>query len=460
MALRRCVVWRWINHLGVTPDFRMRYNVQNDLEDWVRVSPYRDQYRDFWATPVPFDDREFGPKPKLGDPIPTRKAAAVMLVAHNKHIEPELVESGEDTDYKVLMRFRKTQLRFTKDQFTIPSSPLTLEDYPNVWKPVLERGMVKTEYADMATRLCAWRSLMNDTNVLLIPRNGGSIADVQGPPGPTSWQTIIHRRPKKMKHLADILQMDLEDVLSQLCPFRNIITPATELFRFENHVYVVAIDKMPDMQYTGVMKRESLHWVSPAEAIARFNAGIMEMPTPNVIMMSELLNACPRFEDIQTKLNNHSQSIDILPELVRHTETKVATIILPGDLSHSQTTDEDRARQFFRRFTYIKDYPSGVRAAFEERPTDDQDDRSILVADKPLVIEDETFIDKMYSDVDPLSRVINEAELKQKYLPGVLTNNDPEAADGFVPLRKRKPTADRLREAGSNIDSGFIPRTE
>jgi hypothetical protein len=437
--LRRSALRLNQNNLGM-----LSWRNQNfsHLQHEVQDSPYKDQFRNFWSEPIPWMDREYGPKPKIGDPIPTRPAATTLIVAKNKYANPERVARGEDNDYKVLIRFRESTRRFNKDQFLLPSTSVCREDYLEEWMPILQDGGLHTHYDDLVLRLCAWRSLMADCNTLLIPRNGGSIAEVQGPPGKLRWHGMIFQNPQMMKQLVGILRMEVEDILNQLCPFRNIITPASEMFRFNNRSYVVTIDRIPDMQYTTSMVGESLHWVSPLEAIGRYNAGIMEMPAPNVIQFSELANAFPTFDDVVKGLSVSSVPVDVQPELVRHAAEKVATVLLPGDRSHSKTTEEDRQRSYFRRFTYVRDEPHGVRAVFEERPTDEQDDLSeVLVAEKTAVLIEESQIDHIYSSVEVIERIGEKSQLQQSTLfdPESFKMQDGKIeSDGYIRAKKRE----------------------
>jgi hypothetical protein len=196
------------------------------------------------------------------------------------------------------------------------------------------------------------------------------------------------------------------------------------------------------MQYTVSMIGESLHWVSPMEAIGRYNAGIMEMPAPNVVLLSELTNAFPTFDDVVKGLNVNSTPIDVLPEMVRHKTNqheKVATVLLPGDRSHSATTPEDRERSFLRRFTYVKDDPFGVRAVFEERPTDDQDDLSTpMIPETCAVLIEQSQIDHLYSSVEVIPRLGEESQLQEKTLYEPMQFQMKDTAldeDGFLKVR-------------------------
>ena len=439
--LRRTLLGRNQNNLGQSPSWRCGTPLY--LPTIVADSPYKEQFRKFWSEPVPWMDREYGPKPKLGDPTPTREAATTLIIGKNKHVNPERVAAGLDNDYKVLIRLRESQRRLGKDQFLLPSTAMHRQDFLEEWMPILRDGGLKTNYDDLRHRLCAWRSLMADCNTLLIPRNGGSIAEVEGPPGPTRWQGIVYSQPQMMKQLVGILRMDIEDILSQLLPFRNIITPTSEMFRFNNRSYIVPIDRIPDMQFTVNIVGESLHWVSPMEAIGRFNAGIMNMPAPNIVVFSELVNNYPTFDDIVKGLTTKSEPIDVFPELVRHKEGKVATVLLPGDRSHSKTTEEDKQRSYFRRFIYIKDEPHGVRAVFEERPTDDQDDLTeVLVPEKAAVLIEQSLVDQIYSHVDVIPRLGEKSQVNQEtlYEPMNFKMQDGvEDKDGYIPVQRSDP---------------------
>lgn len=320
-----------------------------------------------------------------------------------------------------------------KDQFCLPGAAVNSEDRnTDSWVPVLKRRGVAdpAQFPDIQQRICAMRSLLIQTNLLLIPKEGGGIAEVEGPPGPKKWRVMIASHPRHHRDLYDALELPLKSTMEQLLPFRRMITPTTETFRFENKVYLVTFPKVPCVQYALSNVGEQLIWASPQEAVARFNAGIMHMPTPNIILMSELMNQYPTFDDIQqaqasNSLTFQSDAPSILPELAYHeassaeggrdynnnfnlADQKVATVLLPGDMHHSETIPEDRERKYLRRFLYEKDYPFGVRAVFAERPVDPEvDDLRETVLAAPKLLEEANEADQVYADIPYLNTADN-----------------------------------------------------
>lgn len=433
--MRRTILRRLLNVSGESPDFRAKPGIRNLLLD-VQQSPYKEQFKDYWSTPVPFADREYGEKPKLGEPIPTRRAATAILVGHNHHIDPAKVEAGEDNDYKVLMMFREAKGQFVKDQFVLPSAPMSLEDISDDWDKVLRRRGATTNWPDLHHRLTAMRALFTQFNLLLIPKEGGGVAEVEGPPGPRKWHLICYSQAKAMRHLVDVLELPMESTLGQLVPFRNIVTPTTETFRFENKSFLVSLDKIPEVQYTLSVSGERLIWVSPMEAMARFNAGIMNMPTPNLIALSELHNECPTYADVLKKTNRDAFRT-VKPELFHHGQTKVSTVLLPGDMQHPETTPEDRAAKYVRRFSYEKDYPFGVRAVFDERPATPEEVATELEAEKPALLTEANEMDMVYSSVPYPQTRRNVQEGKTAYpVPNYQFQEGREDEEGIIPLRR------------------------
>lgn len=395
--MHRSFICFLLNVSGESPSFRAKPGLRNLLAD-AQMSPYKEQFKDYWATPVPFADREFGEKPKIGEPIPSRQASTAIIVGRNLHANPEAVAAGGDNDYKVLMMFREAKGRYLRDQFIFPSTPLRLEDTTEDWKKVLRRRGLTKHYSDLSSRLAAHRSLLSMANLLVIPKEGGGIAEVEGPPGPRKWHLIVWSQPSAMKQLIDVLELPMESTLSQFSPFRRIITPETETFRFDNLFYTISFDKIADVQYTLSTEGEKLVWVSPLEAIARFNAGIMNMPTANMIALSELHNECPTFADVQKKTFSDVPRV-VLPELYHHGQTNVATVVLPGDVAHSTTSASDKKKNLVRRFQYTKDYPYGVRAVLEERVATDEELSQQLLKDSPALLEEANESDYMYAEV-------------------------------------------------------------
>lgn len=432
IIMRRTLLCLLLNVSGESPSFRAKPGLRNLLAD-AQMSPYKEQFKDYWATPVPFADREFGEKPKLGEPIPTRRAATSIIVGRNQHANPEAVAAGADNDYKVLMMFREAKGRYLRDQFVFPSSPVRLDDTTEDWKKILRRRGLTTHYPDLSSRLTAHRALLSMANLLVIPKEGGGIAEVEGPPGPRKWHLIVWSQPSAMKQLIDVLELPMETTLSQFLPFRRIITPETETFRFDNLCYLIPFDKVADVQYTLSTEGEKLVWVSPLEAIARFNAGIMNMPTANVIALSELHQECPTFADIQNKTSMDSPR-EVLPELYHHGQTNVATVVLPSDIAHSTATEEDKKRTMIRRFQYTKDYPYGVRAVLEERVATHEELSQPLVKDTPALLEEATESDYMYADI-PYPEAQHQEGATAYAVPSYEFQEGKMNAEGLIPLR-------------------------
>lgn len=361
----------------------------------VLHSPYKESFKEYWATPIPWERREYGPKPKPGDPIPLRNAATMLVVGKNKHIDPQLVESGEDNDYKVLMMYREARGQYTKDQFLFPSRPICVPDMDSKWADLLQRLGVTTAHKDLPARITAIRALVAEAAILVVPPEGGRLANIEGPPGGLKrWHMIIHSHPEQLRNLIDILEIPYESALKSLLPLCRIQTPPTETFRFDNTAFVVTYPKVPEVKLGISTIGEKLIWVSPKEAVKRFNAGVMEMPTPNLIFLTELDQRYPKYEDVEREMKFDDVPNLIRPELVHNEETRMATVLVPGDVHHSETeallaggSEGAPERGYLKRFQYIKDEPWGVRAVYFDRPVTPADDLTPLTAVPPKTIE-------------------------------------------------------------------------
>ena len=392
--LRRSLLRRTINaDLPTGPTWRGLPT--RDLIGDVLKSPYKDSFRDYWSTPLPWIPREYGPKPKLGEPVPARAAATVLVVGKNNHVDPKLVESGEENDYKVLMMHKEAKGRYRKDQFVLAGGVQHIADTDEGWDEQLERLGLKTKFADRSRRLCALRRLLVDFNLLVIPPQGGGLAEVEGPPGPRRWHTGVGVQPSTMRRLIDVLEMPMEDVLGSLLPFRRIVTPTSEKFRFDNHCYIVSHPKIAEVKYTLSMVGELLVWISPKEAIRRFNEGQLETPTANIILMAELDQQFSRWSEIEKQLTKHTDPPVIVPELVHDPTTHMATVLLPGDVHYSdQESFPEGSTPHLRRFQYTKDEPYGVRAVYEDHAATSSDDLRRLEAIPARLVEEGDSYDK------------------------------------------------------------------
>lgn len=446
------------NVIGESPSFRAK--PMRNLQIDVSQSPYKEQFKDYWATPIPWARREYGPKPKIGDPVPLRSSATTLVCARNRHVDPARVEAGEDNDYKVLMMFRESRGRFTKDQFIFPASPVHAMDRDlEGWEPFLKRrGLSKEDFPnDFEERMCAMRSLLTEMNLLLIPKEGGTMAEVQGPPGPKKWHMMVMETPKAMRDLMDVLQLPMKKCLENLVPFKRVQTPATESFRFDSHSYIVTLDKIPEVKYTISTVGEQLIWVSPREAIERFNDGRMEMPTPNLILLSELADNAPTFAELQAKYSNHAQEADVIvPELVRNPINNMATVLMPGDIHHTGTSPEERSEKFFHRFHYEKDWPHGVRAVYIHRPVEQEDDITPLAQQPTALIEEINEYDKIYMNVPYPKREFNPADEGKTISPiptHTLTDRKTNSA-GYIDYedKRKRPGGDFAQSFAEMLD--------
>lgn len=343
-------------HTTTTASPSFRAHPMRNLMGTVVQSPYKDAFKEYWSTPVPWAPRDYGPKPRIGDPIPLREAVTTLVLGKNNHIDMAKVESGEDNDYKILMMFREPQGRYNKDQYVLPSNPINLQDKDDAWGPLLVRLGVKTPHSDMVKRIAAIRALFVEYNLIVLPPEGGGLAEANGPPGGKNWHMMVMQQPSLLRQFIDILEIPMEGALKSLRPFVRIQTPNTEQFRFDSTAYIVPFNKIPDVKYTISTVGEQLFWVSPKEALARYEAGVMELPTPTLILFNELDRLLPRFDDIQNKLSMDTEPRVICPELVHDPVTRMATVLIPGDIHHSETPalrqeikDRRRKRQLMRQ---------------------------------------------------------------------------------------------------------------
>eukprot|EP00658_Telonema_sp_P-2_P072977 TRINITY_DN62046_c0_g1_i1.p1 TRINITY_DN62046_c0_g1~~TRINITY_DN62046_c0_g1_i1.p1 ORF type:complete len:273 (-),score=87.10 TRINITY_DN62046_c0_g1_i1:168-986(-) len=252
---------------------------------------------------------------------------------------------------------------------------------------------------------------------------------------------------------------------------------------FDNMSFLVPIEKIPCVKYTISTVGEQLVWVSPREALDRFNDGRMEMPTPNLILLSELARTVPKFSDIGSALTPKSWASDaaaaassssdesleiggeelsskkpssrpltiidrepeiICPELVRDpARGNMATVLLPGDLHHGDTPEDEKivGDRFFHRFHYEKDYPHGVKAVFVHRPVEEGSDDTIPMVHQPhALIEEINEADEVYMHVPYEKKKFNPAndgKLSVPY-PDHHLQDGPVNREGFIDLRAKK----------------------
>eukprot|EP00760_Papus_ankaliazontas_P031362 PhM_4_TR5246/c0_g1_i1/m.54367 len=358
-----------------SPTFFARPN--NSPMAQILHSPYMEAFKEYWATPVEYLDRDFGEKPKPGDPVPAFDAASMVVLGRNKY-------GTAAEDYKVLLLFREAKGRYTKDNFIIPGLPVMLpdRDYEEWVRTIRLTGGGETP-GMMEHRVAALRALIYECNIMVTP---DGLGEIEGPPGLYKWQSIITADPGKLVDLTHILNLPMARTLNRFQPLVRIVTPKAEKFRYKNTFFVCPFDKMADLRYVSPTNNEEMCWVSPSEAMERHALGLMEMPTPTYFLMT-MLAEYKKLDDILavTEKMQGAGSVQEVPMIepeIHYKDDGLSIITLPGDELHSTSQSEDAIEtKGRRRVEYFKDYPFGVR--FEWQSTFG----SVVVPDTPAELK-------------------------------------------------------------------------
>eukprot|EP00742_Colponemidia_sp_Colp-10_P022880 GILJ01027139.1.p1 GENE.GILJ01027139.1~~GILJ01027139.1.p1 ORF type:complete len:212 (+),score=30.20 GILJ01027139.1:96-638(+) len=121
----------------------------------------------------------------------------------------------------------------------------------------------------------------------------------------------------------------------------------------------------------------------------------------------------------------------------------MATVLMPGDIHHADTSPEERAEKFFHRFHYEKDWPHGVRAVYIHRPVEQEDDITPLASQPTALIEEINEYDKIYMNVPYPKREFNPADEGKTITPiptHTLTDR-PTNAMGFIDYEDKRKRA-------------------
>ncbi|WP_394842402.1 hypothetical protein LZC95_35705 [Pendulispora brunnea] len=162
----------------------------------------------------------------------------------------------------------------------------------------------------------------------------GAILPVAG--GSLDHATLLDwRRRLNAESLRELVRAHgLRLDLAALRPISRWLTPKTQSKRFDTLFFVA---RMPPGQEGTHDEHETVasFWATPAEVLARFDAGTIELAPPTHRTL-EILATKKSIDDVFA-LANEATLETICPELVRHIDPEGDTmaLVLPGDPEHS-----------------------------------------------------------------------------------------------------------------------------
>lgn len=263
--------------------------------------------------------------PPSAQPVEPRPAATVLLVR----------DDPDRTGLQVFLQRRVTGMAFAGGMTVFPGGGVSGDDVPEPARWCGPEpgwfGERLAQPADLAAALvtAAVRETFEECGVLLASRPGTE-------PGALDAATalraeLVERRATLPGLLAE---QDLELRADLLLPWARWITPPANPRRYDT-AFLVA--RVPDGQIADDATTEAVEarWWTPAEALAGFDAGDLQLMAPTRRTLQEL----GRHDTAEAVLGAAARrDIDpITPEVRR--EGRVATITLPGvpDWRHEET---------------------------------------------------------------------------------------------------------------------------
>jgi recombination protein RecT len=252
--------------------------------------------------PPGFAQRVENPPP---DAAPPRPAATAVL----------LRESAGRPELLLLKRLRSAG--FVPGAWVFPGGRVDEDDAA---PELVETLAVRPDGPDPAFWLAAVREVFEETGVLLA-RPGGAFAADQA--------TRRHWREALLAGEATLLEalrgMNASPDLSRMVYCAHWITPVAEPKRYDTRFFLAAL---PEEGVVAVDEREMSDalWVTPAEALSRFQRGELPMVFPTVKTIQRLAD----YPTVDAMLD-HFRTADVPPLLPRLVRTDAGVgIVMPG----------------------------------------------------------------------------------------------------------------------------------
>lgn len=266
------------------------------------------------------DTPEAGP----ATPVTPRPAAAIVLLrGHEPSDEPS---GGAEAFVEVFMVRRHVRNEFAPDVFVFPGGSVTPEDreaelLPDLCAPVGEGATT----LGSGFRAAALRECFEEAGVLLARRGARALAITDEDTG-----RFATYRAALQAHAVGIAAVAKDEGLTlatdALLHWAHWITPAAWSMRFDTHFFLAA---MPAAQEAAHDRLETTAgvWVTPEDALARFERGEFPLVFATVHQLRELRGLPGVAEALRRFAGTTPKTI--LPRIVERGGTNV--ILLPGE---------------------------------------------------------------------------------------------------------------------------------
>jgi len=225
------------------------------------------------------------------------------------------------------------------DVYVFPGGVVEMVDRDEKWKEIYGHGCPHQR----ALKLAGIRELYEEANILLT--NPAFSKDVLN-----EWRGKVHKDSEKFMEMMDTIS-GVPDIDS-LTPYSHWITPDMEKWRYDTYFYITSINPNDDYSSFDSIETVDLIWISPSEAIRRYERSDLQLAPPTWFSLTELAKE----ENIDRFIFSCQQGRDltpILPELKLNQDSELECL-LPGDHEYSKT----KGSNYIRRIRGLKDSTS------------------------------------------------------------------------------------------------------
>ncbi|HEY2267296.1 MAG TPA: hypothetical protein VGI96_32055, partial [Streptosporangiaceae bacterium] len=220
-------------------------------------------------------------------PVVPRDAATVILLRPAEAGEGEL---GGGAGVEAFLLRRTAELEFAPGACVFPGGSVDARDGDSgtgwAGPSPEEFGVLLDVPADRARALvcAAIRETFEESGVLLAGSGPGDVVDVSGPDWEQERLALLDRR-ESLSSLLERRGLGLRADL--LRPWAHWITPELEPKRYDTRFFVAALPPGQHTRHVGG-EADATMWITPAEAVAKFERDELPMMPPTIATLREL----------------------------------------------------------------------------------------------------------------------------------------------------------------------------
>ena len=239
-----------------------------------------------------------------------------------------LARDAVGSGYKIFMVRRSLTASFMPGAAVFPGGAVDEADRSAFWRTRTRSAATADE---LAHRVAALRELFEEGGILAGGFDGATQSRVS--PLAATWRKRVYETPGQFEALVADEDVPV-DVDGGLIPWCRWITPKQERKRFDTMFYLAPLGGRGVLDEARHDEGETIEstWLSPAEALERFEAGEMALVPPTWLTLKQL----SFFPDMDELLAHARQraSLGLLDAIEPHMDLERRLLLLPGDREH------------------------------------------------------------------------------------------------------------------------------